>query len=312
MRLLSSFFRQPALRLARPSTYARHTLALARSIAYSNNNQSIMSIFSTQRLEGKVVLITGASGGIGAEAALLFAKAGSNLILLARRQDKLTAVAEACTAAHKAAGLTAGGKIATIVLDVSDRKAVEGLKAQIPEGLKDVDILVNNAGFVLGVDKVGDIKDDDMEAMFETNVYGLIRMTQVFVKDMRARNTGHIINIGSVAGREAYAGGGIYCATKAAVRSFSQTLMREVVDTGIKVTEIQPGLVETGFSVVRFRGDKSAADKVYQGLEPLTGRDVAEEIVWVAARPAHVQIAELFVMPVNQASPTIVHRPGAK
>ncbi|KZT50803.1 NAD(P)-binding protein [Calocera cornea HHB12733] len=269
-----------------------------------------MSVFSTQRLEGKVVLITGASSGIGAVPAILFAKAGSNLILLARRQDALTSVASAAQAAHKAAGLTVGGKVATVVLDVSDREAVAGLLGKIPEELRKVDILVNNAGFVLGVDKIGDIKDDDMEAMFETNVYGLIRMTQLFVKDFKARNTGHIINIGSVAGREAYAGGGIYCATKAAVRSFSQSLLREVVDTKIRVTEIQPGLVETGFSVVRFRGDKSAADKVYEGLEPLTGKDVAEEIVWVAARPSHINIAELFVMPVNQASPTIVHRPG--
>ncbi|EJT96618.1 NADP-binding protein [Dacryopinax primogenitus] len=269
-----------------------------------------MSVFSTQRLENKVVLITGASGGIGAEAAILFAKAGSNLILLARRADKLNAVAEAASAAHKAAGVQAGGKIAPIVLDVSDAKQVEGLKAKIPAELQNVDILVNNAGFVLGVDKIGDIKEDEMAAMFETNVYGLIRITQLFIKDFKARASGHVINIGSVAGREAYAGGGIYCATKAAVRSFSQSLLREVVDTPIRVTEIQPGLVETGFSVVRFHGDQSAADKVYQGLEPLVGKDVAEEIVWVAARPPHINIAELFVMPVNQASPTLVHRPG--
>ncbi|KZO91716.1 NAD-P-binding protein [Calocera viscosa TUFC12733] len=269
-----------------------------------------MSVFSTQRLEDKLVLITGASGGIGAVPAILFAKAGANLVLLARRQDKLTSVASAAQAAHKAAGQTKGGKVVTVVLDVSDREGVNALRGKIPSELGQVDILVNNAGFVLGVDKIGDIKDDDMEAMFETNVYGLIRMTQAFLKEFKARNSGHIINIGSVAGREAYAGGAIYCATKAAVRSFSVSLLKEVVDTNVRVSEIQPGLVETEFSIVRFRGDKGAADKVYEGLEPLTGKDVAEEIVWVASRPAHVNVAELFVMPVNQASPNIVHRPG--
>ncbi|KZO89507.1 NAD-P-binding protein [Calocera viscosa TUFC12733] len=272
-----------------------------------------MSVFSTQRLEDKLVLITGASGGIGAVPAILFAKAGANLVLLARRQDKLTSVALAAQAAHKAAGQTKGGKVVTVVLDVSDREGVNALRGKIPSELvgRWISLVtVNNAGFVLGVDKIGDIKDDDMEAMFETNVYGLIRMTQAFLKEFKSRNSGHIINIGSVAGREAYAGGAIYCATKAAVRSFSFSLLKEVVDTNVRVSEIQPGLVETEFSIVRFRGDKGAADKVYEGLEPLTGKDVAEEIVWVASRPAHVNVAELFVMPVNQASPNIVHRPG--
>jgi len=206
----------------------------------------------------------------------------------------------------------AGGKVATVVMDVSDKAAVDGLFDKIPKELREVDILVNNAGFVLGVDKIGDIKDEDMESMFQTNVFGLIRMTQLLIKDFKARKAGHVINIGSVAGREAYAGGGIYCATKAAVRSFSGSLLREVVDTPIRVSEIQPGLVETEFSVVRFRGDKGAADKVYQGLEPLVGKDIAEEIVWCAARPPHVNIAELYILPVNQASPTLVYRPAQK
>ncbi|RDX56841.1 NAD-P-binding protein [Lentinus brumalis] len=267
-----------------------------------------MSVFNASRLIGKTVLITGASAGIGAATAVLFAKGGSNIILAARRVDALKSVAEACTAAHKESGLQQGGKFATVQLDVSDKKQVASLFDKIPQDLRNIDILVNNAGFVLGVEKVGDIADTDLEAMFQVNVFGLIAMTQLVIKDFRARKTGHIINVGSIAGREPYAGGSIYCATKHAVRAFTGALLREVVDTPIRVTEVQPGMVETEFSVVRFRGDKSAADKVYEGLQPLVAEDIAEEIVWAASRPPHVNIAELFVLPVNQASPTINYR----
>ncbi|EJF65794.1 NAD(P)-binding protein [Dichomitus squalens] len=269
-----------------------------------------MSVFNASRLVGKTVLITGASAGIGAATAVLFAKGGSNVILAARRTDALKAVAEACTAAHKESGIQQGGKFATVQLDVADKKQIASFIDKIPQDLRSIDILVNNAGFVLGVEKVGDISEADMEAMFTVNVFGLISLTQLFIKDFRARKTGHIINIGSVAGREPYAGGAIYCATKHAVRSFTGSLLREVVDTPIRVTEIQPGMVETEFSVVRFRGDKAAADKVYEGLQPLVAEDIAEEIVWAASRPPHVNIAELYVLPVNQASPTISFRPG--
>jgi len=269
-----------------------------------------MSVFNSSRLLGKTVLITGASVGIGKATALLFAKAGANLILLARREDALKSVAEQAKAAHKASGSTSGGKIATVKLDVSDISAVNNLWSQVPAELRDVDVLVNNAGFVLGVERVGSINEKDVEAMFQTNVLGLVAMTQVLVKHFKARKTGHIINLGSVAGREPYVGGSIYCATKHAVRAFTGALMRELVDTPIRVTEVQPGMVETEFSVVRFRGDKSAADKVYEGLDPLTPEDIAEEIVWAASRPPHVNIAEIYVLPVNQASPTINFRPG--
>ncbi|KAF7793001.1 hypothetical protein EIP86_004106 [Pleurotus ostreatoroseus] len=261
-----------------------------------------MSVFNASRLIGKTVLVTGASAGIGA--------AGSNVILAARRVDALKTVAEACTAAHKASGVSGGGKFAAVSLDVGDKKQIATFFDRVPDDLKQVDILVNNAGFVLGVDKVGNIKEEDVEAMFNVNVFGLISLTQLLVKDFKARNAGHIINLGSVAGREAYAGGSIYCATKHALRAFSGALLRELVDTQIRVTEIQPGMVETEFSIVRFRGDKSAADKVYEGLQPLVAEDIAEEIVWAAARPPHVNIAELYVLPVNQASPTLNYRGG--
>ncbi|KAI0798048.1 NAD-P-binding protein [Abortiporus biennis] len=270
-----------------------------------------MSVFNSSRLQDKTVLVTGASVGIGAATAILFAKAGSNVILAARRKEQLEAVKEQCIAAHKQSGVQAGGKFATVKLDVSDKKQIDSLLDNIPEDLKKIDILVNNAGFVLGVERVGEISDDDVEAMFSVNVFGLIKLTQLLIKDFKARKTGHIINLGSVAGREPYAGGSIYCATKHAVKAFSGALLREVVDTPIRVTEIQPGMVETEFSVTRFRGDKTAADKVYEGLQPLVAEDIAEEIVWAASRPPHVNIAEVFVLPVNQASPTINYR-GAK
>jgi len=267
-----------------------------------------MSLFNTSRLLNKTVLITGASSGIGAATAILFAKGGANLILLARRADALKRVADACVDAHKRADIQEGGKIATVQIDASDKTQVSNVLSYIPEELKSIDVLVNNAGYVLGTERVGQISSEDMEGMFNTNVFGLINMTQVFINGMKARNTGHVINIGSVAGREPYIGGSIYCATKYAVRAFTGALLRELVETQVRVTEIQPGMVETEFSMVRYRGDKDAADKVYQNFTPLTADDVAEEIVWAASRPPHVNIAEVFVMPTNQATPWLIYR----
>jgi len=271
-----------------------------------------MSVFNSSRLVGKTVLITGASAGIGQAAAILFARAGSNLVLLARREEALEKTAEQAKAAHKEGGATGGGNVATVVLDVSDREAVKNLWSKVPADLRKVDILVNNAGFVLGVDRIGSLNEGEIDAMFATNVKGLIDVTQLLLKDFKERKSGHIINLGSIAGREAYAGGSIYCATKFAVHAFNTCLRAELVDTPIRVTEIQPGLVETEFSVVRFRGDQQAADKVYHGLEPLTGQDIAEEIVWAASRPPHVTVAEVLVLPVNQASTTLNYRPHAQ
>ncbi|KAI5899653.1 NAD(P)-binding protein [Schizophyllum commune H4-8] len=269
-----------------------------------------MSVFNTSRLHGKTVIVTGASAGIGAATAILFAKAGSNVILVARREDALKKIQDECVAAHQEAGVSAGGKFASVKLDVSDRSQIAQFWDKVPSELRDVDILVNNAGFVLGVEKVGEIAESDIESMFSTNVFGLIAMTQLLVNHFKQKNSGHIINLGSVAGREPYAGGSIYTATKHAVHAFTASMMRELVSTPIRTTEIQPGMVETEFSIIRYRGDKSAADKVYEGLQPLTGIDIAEEIVWAAARPPHVNIAEVFVLPVNQASATINYRPG--
>ncbi|TFK76463.1 NAD(P)-binding protein [Pluteus cervinus] len=271
-----------------------------------------MSVFNASRLLGKTVLVTGASSGIGAATAVLFAKGGANVILLARRADALQKVQEECRVAHRASGLNQGGKFHSVQLDVSDKTQVASLLDKFPNDLRQVDILVNNAGYVLGVEHVGDIADADIEGMFATNVLGLISVTQLFVREFKKRQAGHVINLGSIAGIEPYAGGSIYTATKHAVHAFTASLMREVVNTPIRVTEIQPGMVETEFSVIRFRGDNSAAKKVYEGLEPLTAVDIAEEIVWAAARPPHVNIAELLVFPVNQASATINYRAPKK
>ncbi|EKM82699.1 hypothetical protein AGABI1DRAFT_111277 [Agaricus bisporus var. burnettii JB137-S8] len=270
-----------------------------------------MSVFNATRLIGKTVIVTGASSGIGAATAVLFAKAGSNVILVARRQEILKQVADQCLAAHKESGLTQGGKFATVQLDVSDKTQVAGFLDKVPQDLRDIDILVNNAGFVLGLDRIGDIKDSDIEGMFATNVFGLISMTQLLVREFKKKQAGHVINLGSIAGREPYVGGSVYNATKSAVRAFTGALLRELVNTPIRVTEIDPGLVETEFSIVRFRGDTSAAKKVYEGLEPLTGYDIAEEIVWAASRPPHVNIADVLVYPVNQASAVSTYRKPA-
>ncbi|KAF9053656.1 NAD(P)-binding protein [Hymenopellis radicata] len=270
-----------------------------------------MSVFNASRLLGKTVIVTGASSGIGAATAILFAKGGSNVILVARRAEALKKVNDACVSAHKESGLQQGGKFSSVQLDVSDKAQIATFWDKVPADLRNVDVLVNNAGFVLGVEHVGDIKSEDIESMFATNVFGLISMTQLLLKDFKANKSGHIINLGSIAGVEPYAGGSIYTATKHAVRAFTGSMRRELVNTPIRVTEVQPGMVETEFSIVRFRGDTGAAAKVYEGLQPLTAADIAEEIVWAASRPPHVNIAETLVFPVNQASATINYR-GSK
>ncbi|CEQ39509.1 SPOSA6832_01035 [Sporobolomyces salmonicolor] len=285
-------------------------------------------VFSASRLAGKTVLITGASGGIGAETAILFARAGTNLILTARRQAQLDEVSQLAAKAHLEGGTGKGGQFVTLTLDMQDSAAIKGLLERVPEELRRIDVLVNNgwrvqAGLVFGTDKVGEIDEKEIETMFSmsftiphTNVLGLITLTQLMVNEFKKQNSGHIINLGSIAGKEAYAGGSIYCATKHAVSAFNNSLLRELVSTPIRVSQICPGMVETSFSVTRFRGDKEKANKVYEGLQPLVAKDIlifdcsAEEIVWAASRPDHVNIADVLVFPKAQASATINHRGG--
>ncbi|KAF9285535.1 hypothetical protein BGZ74_001460 [Mortierella antarctica] len=250
------------------------------------------------RLQGKNVLITGASSGIGEACARHFAKAGSNLLLAARRKERLENLKQELEAQHPSI------TVSTFELDVRSKAKVDAVVASMGH----VDVLVNNAGLVIGLDKLEDITEEAMDTMLDTNVKGLVYVTQAVVPGMRARNSGHIINIGSVAGQQAYANGSIYCASKAAVASITRALMAETIDTAIRVSEINPGLVETEFSVIRFRGDKDKADSVYKGMEPLNGDDIAETVIFVAGRPAHVNIAEMLVFPTNQAAATNVYR----
>ena len=178
----------------------------------------------------------------------------------------------------------------------------------LPDEFKQIDVLVNNAGLVIGLDHVEDVTAEALDTMIDTNVKGLFHVTQAVLPTMKARQSGHIINISSIAGTEAYAGGSVYCASKHAVDAITRSLRMELVNTPINVSSIDPGLVETEFSVVRFRGDKLRADAVYKGLRPLTGVDIAETVVFVAGRPPHVQIASMVVFPTNQAAATTVYR----
>ncbi|KAI5795663.1 hypothetical protein EDC01DRAFT_653120 [Geopyxis carbonaria] len=258
------------------------------------------------RLSGKTILITGASSGIGKATAFEFSRTSPEikLILTARRLETLKEVAAEIDKESK--GRT---KVLPVKFDVSNPEEVRGFLGSLPEEWKDIDVLVNNAGLVKGVDKVGEISEQDISIMMTTNVYGLINLTQHVVNLFKANGgKGDIINIGSIAGREPYAGGSIYCATKAAVRSFTDSLRKELIATRIRVMEIDPGQVETEFSVVRFGGDKSKADAVYAGCDPLTPDDIAEVVVFVAGRKENVIVADTLVFPSHQAGAGVMHR----
>ncbi|NCC10794.1 MAG: SDR family oxidoreductase [Bacteroidia bacterium] len=251
----------------------------------------------------KTVFITGASSGIGAGCARKFAANGYRLILNGRNVEKLTTLKEELERDFKCEAFL-------LPFDVRNRQeAVDGVNA-LPEDWQAVDVLINNAGLVIGLDKEHEGDLDEWEVVIDTNVKGLLTMTRLLVPGMVARGVGHIINIGSIAGDGAYPGGSVYCATKAAVKALTDGLRIDLVDTPLRVSNIKPGMVETNFSVVRFRGDQVAADRCYQGFQPLTGEDVADTVYYVASAPAHVQIAEVLLMPTQQASATIVHKTG--
>lgn len=263
-----------------------------------------------KRLEGKTVLITGASSGIGKSTAQEFARTAPKnlkLILTARRIDSLKQLA-----ADINQEVGSGVQVLPVQLDVSKADEVAQLVQNLPKEFQQIDVLVNNAGLVRGVDKVGDIKSEDLDVMFATNVTGLINVTQAVLPQMKARGesgAGDIINVGSIAGREPYPNGSIYCATKAAVRSFTDSMRKELIATRIRVIEIDPGQVETEFSVVRFYGDKSKADAVYAGCEPLTPDDIAEIVVFTAGRRENVVVADTLVFPNHQVSCSLLESP---
>ena len=261
-----------------------------------------MTTGMSKRLSGKTILITGASSGIGHSTAMEFARTAPDnlkLILTARRLNTLKQIAGDI---KKEFG--DGVKVLPYKLDITKPEEIRNFVPSLPDEFKEIDILVNNAGLVKGMAKAPDIVEEDMDIMWATNVTGLINMTQAILPIFKKRSDGRgdIINIGSVAGREAYAGGSIYCATKAAVRTFTDALRRELITTRIRVIEIDPGQVETEFSLVRFYGDKAKADAVYAGYEPLTPDDIAEAIVFAAGRRENVVIAETLIFPNHQVS----------
>lgn len=268
-----------------------------------------MSSAVAKRLEGKTIVITGASSGIGRSTAFEFARTAPKnlkLILTARRIDTLKEIA-----AEIAKEVGDGVKVLPVQLDVSKPEEIRGFVEGLPTEFKEIDVLVNNAGLVKGVAKAPEILEDDLNTMFSTNVTGLINMTQAILPIFLKRpdgGAGDIINIGSIAGREPYIGGSIYCATKAAVRSFTDSLRKELVATRVRVMEIDPGQVQTEFSVVRFYGDKSKADAVYAGCEPLTPDDIAEVVVFVAGRRENVVVADTLIFPSHQAAATVMHK----
>lgn len=251
-------------------------------------------------MEKKIVLVTGATSGIGEACAKRFAQGGYNVIITGRNKDKLGKVAEMIEAEGAAA--------LQLCFDVRDREAAKQAVGSIPESWRDIDVLVNNAGLARGLEEEYKGSFDDWDQMIDTNIKGLLTMTRLIVPGMVERNHGHVINIGSVAGDAAYAGGNVYCATKSAVKAITDGLRIDVANTRLRVTNVKPGLVETHFSNVRFHGDDERADNVYKGIKPLTGDDIAEVVYFAASAPEHVQIAEVLVLATHQANGTVIYR----
>ncbi len=252
-------------------------------------------------LQNQIILITGASSGIGTACARIFAGAGAKLILAARRLERLQQLADTLNKDFST-------EIHLLQLDVRDRSAVESAISTLPPSWSDIDILINNAGLSRGLDKLHEANFQDWEDMIDTNVKGLLYVSRYVVPGMVSRDRGHLVNLGSIAGHQTYPGGNVYCATKAAVRAISEGLKQDLLGTRVRVTSVDPGMVETEFSEVRFHGDSERAKKVYQGVTPLTADDVADVIFFCVTRSPHVNINEVVLMPVDQASATLVNR----
>ena len=244
----------------------------------------------------KQALITGATSGIGRATALRLAREGYDITATGRRAERLAQLAREIAAA--------GGRCTTLAFDVRSEEEVR----RALEPLERVDLLVNNAGLAAGLEHIDRGDTRDWDAMIDTNVKGLLYVTRVIAPKMVAAGRGHIFNIGSIAGTEAYENGAVYCASKHAVHAISQSMRADLLAAGVKVTEIRPGMVETEFSLVRFHGDREAADRVYDGIEPLTGEDIAEAIAWAAQLPAHMNVNDMVLMPAQQAGAYYTHR----
>lgn len=253
------------------------------------------------KLHGKVVFITGASSGIGAACAMAFAREGTRLLLAARRLDRLNQL----TAPLQDAGAKS---VLNLALDVRDSSQVQLAIDGLPEEWRAIDVLVNNAGLSRGLQKVQESELEDWEEMIDTNIKGLLYVTRAVLPGMLARKHGHIVNLGSTAAHLAYPNGVVYCATKAAELRITEGLRQEMLGTPIRVTTIDPGMVQTEFSDVRFRGDKDRAAKVYENITPLQPEDVADAIVWTTTRPQHVNIAQILMTTIDQANSIMFHR----
>ena len=252
----------------------------------------------------KIALITGATSGIGKACARKFAQGGYDVIITGRRAQLLADLKKELEAI--------GVRVLALAFDVCNRKAATAAIKSLPLEWQQIDVLINNAGLALGLEPEYEGSFEDWDMMIDTNIKGLLTMTRLVVPRMVARDSGHIINIGSVAGDAAYAGGNVYCGTKAAVKAITDGLRIDLAHTAVRVTNVKPGLVETNFSNVRFHGDDARADKVYEGVKPLTGVDIADVVFYAASAPAHVQIAEVLVLATHQASGSVLHRETKK
>jgi len=252
-------------------------------------------------LNGRIALITGATSGIGKATALALAREGASVILLGRRGERLEEVGQEVKKRYNASWIA-------LPVDVRELQAVKTAIKGLPEYWQKIDILINNAGLAAGLSKIHEGDVEDWEKMIDTNIKGLLYVTRTVVPGMVERGRGDVVNIGSIAGHEVYPGGNVYCATKHAVDALTKGLRIDLVDTPIRVSSVDPGLVETEFSIVRFKGDIERAKNVYKGLKPLTGEDIADTIVFIVSRPPHVQIADVIIFPTAQASSMVVHR----
>lgn len=252
----------------------------------------------------KIVLITGATSGIGEACARKFAQGGYDVIITGRRAQLLANLKKELEAE--------GVRVLALAFDVRNRNAATAAINSLPLEWQQIDVLINNAGLALGLEPEYEGSFEDWETMIDTNIKGLLTMTRLVVPRMVKRDSGHVINIGSVAGDAAYAGGNVYCGTKAAVKTITDGLRIDLAHTSVRVTNVKPGLVETHFSNVRFHGNDARADKVYEGVKPLTGTDIAEVVFYAASAPAHVQIAEVLVLATHQANGSVLHRDTSK
>ena len=252
----------------------------------------------------KIALITGATSGIGEACARKFAQGGYDVIITGRRAQLLANLKKELEAE--------GVRVLALAFDVRNRNAATAAINSLPLEWQQIDVLINNAGLALGLEPEYEGSFEDWETMIDTNIKGLLTMTRLVVPRMVKRDSGHVINIGSVAGDAAYAGGNVYCGTKAAVKTITDGLRIDLAHTSVRVTNVKPGLVETHFSNVRFHGNDSRAEKVYEGVKPLTGADIAEVVFYAASAPAHVQIAEVLVLATHQANGSVLHRDASK